>query len=87
MACIGRITEFVEEEEDIETYLVRLKHFFKAHKIEDGNRVSVLITVLGPKNLAILSDLLSPSAVDSKTYYELTILFKKTFLSYEISRG
>lgn len=73
MACIERITEFVKEEEDIEAYLVRLKHFSKAHKIKDGNRVSVLITVLGPENLAILSDLLSPSAVDSKTFYELTV--------------
>lgn len=49
MACIGRVTEFVKEEEDIEAYLVRLKHFFKTHKIKDSNRVSVLITVLGPK--------------------------------------
>lgn len=71
MASVGRMGEFVAKEEAIESYVMRLKHYFKANAVKDENKVSELITVLRAKNLATLSDLLAPSEVDSKTYEEL----------------
>ncbi|XP_054281209.1 uncharacterized protein K02A2.6-like [Macrosteles quadrilineatus] len=73
---VGRISEFNPSEEDIVPYLLRLKHFFKANNVKKENEVSVLITVIGPRVLSVLSDLLSPVEVDSKTYDELAALLK-----------
>lgn len=58
MASVRRMGEFVAEKEAIELYVMRLKHYFKANAVKDKNKVSVLITILGAKNLATLSDLL-----------------------------
>jgi hypothetical protein len=77
--AVGRLSEFNPAEEDIKAYLLRLKHFFKANNVEAENEVSVLITVIGPRNLAILSDLVAPSEVDSKTYAELTAVLESHF--------
>lgn len=49
------------KEEATESYVMRLKHYFKANAVMNDIKVSVLIvTVLGTKNLATLSDLLAP---------------------------
>lgn len=53
--------EFVAEEEAIESYVMCLKHYFKAVAVKVDKKVLVLITVLGAKNLATLPDLLAPS--------------------------
>ena len=79
MSGIGKIGEFNPQEESIETYTMRLKHYFKANEIDDDTKVSVLITVVGPKILTILSDLVSPAAVDSKSYEELVKELEKYF--------
>lgn len=79
MASVGRMGEFVAEEESIESYVMRLKHYFKANAVKEENKVSVLITVLGSKNLATLSDLLAPTEVDTKTYDELVKVLKEHF--------
>lgn len=71
MASIGRISEFNPYEEDIESYVLRLKHFFKANDIKDGNKVSILITVIGPKVLSVLSDIISPKKIDEESYDDL----------------
>jgi hypothetical protein len=72
MSSIGRITEFNPHEEDISSYLLRLKHYFKANDVESENHVSILITVIGPKILAVLMDLISPKKVDDETYENLS---------------
>lgn len=72
--AIGRLSEFQPEEENVTAYLLRMKHYFKANNVKDELRVSVLITVIGPRVLEVLSDLVSPSEVDSKTYEELSKL-------------
>ncbi|XP_054265657.1 uncharacterized protein K02A2.6-like [Macrosteles quadrilineatus] len=79
MSGIGKVGEFNPHEEAIESYLMRLKHYFKANSIEDGSKVSVLITVLGPKILAVLSDIVSPDEVDSKSYEDLSKVLVKHF--------
>src|SRR5436190_6436365 len=79
MASVGRMSEFNPNEEEIGAYLMRLKHFFKANDIKSENHVSILITVIGPKILAVLADLISPAEVDSKTYEQLTTVLKGHF--------
>ena len=76
---VGQIGEFNPEEEQISAYLLRLKHFFKANNVKADNHVSILITVVGPKVLATLTDLLSPAEVDSKSYDELTTVLTDHF--------
>uniref|UniRef100_A0A1B6KSV3 CCHC-type domain-containing protein n=1 Tax=Graphocephala atropunctata TaxID=36148 RepID=A0A1B6KSV3_9HEMI len=71
MTNIGRMTDFNPYEEDISSYLLRLKHYFKANEVKDDNKVSILITVIGPKVLAVLSDIISPKKIDEKNYTEL----------------
>lgn len=79
MASIGKMTEFNPHEEDIGSYLLRLKHYFKANDVKDGNKVSILITVIGPKVLSILSDILSPKKVDEKSYDDLITILEDHF--------
>ncbi|XP_054260279.1 uncharacterized protein K02A2.6-like [Macrosteles quadrilineatus] len=72
MSSIGRISEFNPYEEDISSYLLRLKHFFKANEVKDVKQVSILITVIGPKILAVLTDLISPKKIDEESYDNLS---------------
>lgn len=78
---IGRMSDFNPGEEDIKSYLLRLKHFFKANEVKDEKKVSILITVIGPKVLAVLSDLLSPKTVDEKSFDELTKVLEDHFFA------
>ncbi|XP_054257498.1 uncharacterized protein K02A2.6-like [Macrosteles quadrilineatus] len=63
--------EFNPHEEDISSYLMRLKHYLKANSVKEGSELSILITVIRPKALAVLTDLVSPDSVDSKDYKDL----------------
>lgn len=71
MSTIGGMGKFNPHEEEIESYVMRLKHYFKANNVKEENQVSILITVIGPKTLAVLSDLVLPDKVDSKEYKNL----------------
>lgn len=79
MSTIGRMGEFNPHEEEIESYVLRLKHYFKANNVKEDNQVSVLITVIGPKTLSVLSDLVSPDKVDDKSYDTLKNVLEKHF--------
>lgn len=68
MSTIGRMGKLNPHEEEIESYVMRLKHYFKANNVKEENQVSMLITVIGPKTLDVLSDLVSPDSEDSKEY-------------------
>lgn len=54
---------------------------FQAINIKEDKKVSVLSTVAGRKVLATLSDIVSPSEVDSKSYNELIDILKDHFAS------
>ncbi|KAG8172224.1 hypothetical protein JTE90_027472, partial [Oedothorax gibbosus] len=75
MSSTGKISEFHPESDDAATYVMRLKHFMVANKIEDNNKLSVLITVLGSKVINTLVDLVTPDELDSKTYDQIIELF------------
>ncbi|KAG8182759.1 hypothetical protein JTE90_023397 [Oedothorax gibbosus] len=75
MSSTGKISEFHPESDDAATYVMRLKHFMVANKIEDNNKLSFLITVLGSKVINTLVDLVTPDELDSKTYDQIIELF------------
>lgn len=71
MSIVGKLDAFDETLEDINTYLLRLKHFIKANEIADVQKVSVLLSVLGPKLVKLLQDLLAPREIDTLSYDSL----------------
>lgn len=71
MSTTGRMGKFNLHEEEIESYVMRIKHYFKTNNVKEENQVSMLITVISPSNLAFLSDLVSPDSVDCKGYKNL----------------
>lgn len=79
MSSIGRLSEFNPSEESVDSYVLRLKHYFKSNDVKEDKRVSIFITVIGPKVLKVLSDIVSPSEIDSKTYDELVEVLKKHY--------
>ena len=60
MATVGRIEEFNPEKERISAYLERVELFFIANGVEDAKQVATLLSVIGGKTYALLSDLLAP---------------------------
>lgn len=48
MSTIGRMGKLIPHEKEIESYVVRLKHYFMANNMKEENQVSMLITVIGP---------------------------------------
>ncbi|KAJ8893019.1 hypothetical protein PR048_005600 [Dryococelus australis] len=67
MAAIGRVGEFCPHEEEVASYVIHLKHYFKANQIKDENKVSVLFNVIGPN----CSDLVSPEVKVLVEHYTL----------------
>ena len=58
---IGQVEAFQPGIDDWEQYTERLEQYFVANKVVDETRqLAVLITVIGSKTYALLSDLLAP---------------------------
>ncbi|KAF2881420.1 hypothetical protein ILUMI_24760, partial [Ignelater luminosus] len=70
---------FDETKEDINGYLLRLKHYLKVNDVESTYRVSVLLATVGPELVSLLQDLCSPIEVDKKSYQELTDILVNHF--------
>lgn len=68
----GQLTPYDEKEETIANFLLRVKHYIKANKVSEELKVSVLLTVLGPRLVTTLQDLLAPAEVDSFSFTKLT---------------
>ena len=78
MATVGRIEEFNPEKERISVYLERVELFFVANDVEDGKQVATLLSMIGSKTYALLSDLLAPEKPASKSLKQL----KKTLQTH-----
>lgn len=76
---VGQLTPFDEKEETMVNFLLRVKHYIKANKVSDDLKVSVLLSVLGPRLVSTLHDLLAPAEVDAHTFEELTDTLKTHF--------
>ena len=57
MSVIGKLQEFKPETECFSTYVERLKLL----KVSEDKKVAVFLTVIGPKNYALLSDFYAPT--------------------------
>ena len=73
MTTLGYIGKFEPSEESILVYLEHVELFFAANGINDEKKVEVLLSVIGPKTYALLSDLLAPDRPHQKS---LAVLFE-----------
>lgn len=76
---VGQLVPFDDKSETMTTFLLRVKHYILANNVKDGLKVSVLLSVLGPKIVSVLEDLLAPEEVDSKSYNELCDTLKSHY--------
>ena len=60
MATVGHIEAFNSDNERITTYLERVELFFVANEVKEDKQVATLLSVIGSKTYALLSDLLAP---------------------------
>lgn len=72
MALIGNLEQFEAEKHEVGDYLERMEQFFIVNAIEEGMKVPMLITLIGPGTYNVLKNLLSPAKPASKTFKELT---------------
>ena len=78
-APLGTLQEFQPEGEEIKDYLERVQLYIEANAIPDGRQRAVLLSVVGSKTYAILSDLLAPTLPREKTYVEISTVLKQHF--------
>lgn len=67
----SRLSGFRPEEENISTYLERAKLYFDANAVGDAKKVSVLLTVIEPKNYSLLQSLTAPALPREKSFADL----------------
>lgn len=70
-AIIGSMGPYKESEEEFEAYMARMKHYFIANDVEATKKVSVLLTLIGPKGFTLATNLLSPKKLDACTFDEI----------------
>ena len=72
-ALLGQLCAFNPEEETISAYLERTNIFFAANKIEeDKHKVTLFLNVIDAKTYELLRDLLSPAALTTQSFNQLT---------------
>ena len=72
MATYGRIKEFIPDTHSMRIYLDEVEAYFKANRIEDKQKVMVLLSSIGSPTFMKLSDLMSRHSPLTKTYKQLT---------------
>ena len=78
-APLGTLQEFQPEGEEIKDYLERVQLYIEANAIPNDRQRAVLLSVVGSKMYAILSDLLAPTLPREKTYVEISTVLKQHF--------
>ena len=71
MATVGHIEAFNPENERISAYLERVQLFFVANGVKEDKQVATLLSVIGGKTYALLSDLLAPTKPAEKNLKDL----------------
>ena len=79
MATIGQMQPFNPSNDRISTHLERLQLFFQANGIADEKQVPVLLSIIGGRTYALLSDLLAPEKPGSKSVEQLTQVLVKHY--------
>ena len=62
----GTTKEFNPDTEMISAYLERLQLYFEANEVANAKKLSVLLTVIGPKVYTLLRGLLAPYLAERK---------------------
>ena len=78
-APLGTLQEFQPESETIKDYLERVQLYIEANAIPEDRRRAVLLSVVGSKTYAVLSDLLAPALPREKTFAEISAALTKHF--------
>ena len=60
------ISQFNSDEESWESYIERLEQYFVLHGTANDEKVSALLTFMGPKTYQLLKDLSSPQKPSEK---------------------
>ena len=79
MATMGRLDTFQQDCERISAYLERVQLYFQANEVADEKQVPVLLSAIGGKTYALLSDLLAPEKPATKTFAQLKDALIKHF--------
>ena len=79
MATVGHIEAFNPDNERISAYLERVELFFIANGVAEGKQVATLLSVIGGKTYALLSDLLAPAKPADKSLEELKEVLQTHF--------
>ena len=85
MTTLEHIGKFDPTEESISAYLERVELFFAANGIAEEKQIPVLLSVIGPKNYALLRDLLAPVKPQEKSVAVLVETLKKHYEPTEAS--
>jgi hypothetical protein len=72
MASVGAHIENFTEEQNWETYLERLEIHFQVKKVKNDEKVSVLLSCLGPKVYENLRGMMTPNKPITQTYEAVT---------------
>ncbi|KAG8196928.1 hypothetical protein JTE90_027631 [Oedothorax gibbosus] len=84
---LSKISDFDPEVDDVDTYILRIKHFLRANRVGEDLKVSTLITIFGTKAVSTLIDLFSPDDLDSKTCDEIIEKFKSHYKPAKLTVG
>ena len=79
MATVGHIEAFNPDNERISAYSERVQLFFIANGVAEGKQVATLLSVIGGKTDALLSDLLAPAKPADKSLEELKEVLQTHF--------
>ena len=78
-APLGTLREFQPDTEMIKDYLERVALYIEANDIPEARQRAVLLSVVGSKTYAVLSDLLAPTLPKEKTYAEISAVLLKHY--------
>ena len=79
-ATFGKIEEFDREKEAWSQYVERLGYFFKANKIDDGDRKrAVFLSVIGATTYRMLRSLVAPAKPGEKPFPDLMTVLSGHF--------
>ena len=71
MAYIGKVDEFDSANEDWEAYMERVELYYAPNDMEQEKKVSVLLSLIGPKTYNLLRNLVSPAKPSSMTFDDI----------------
>ena len=79
MVTIGQLPKFQPDNKRIADYLEGVQLFFEANGIEEGKQDPVLLTAIGEKTYALLSNLLAPQKPSAKSFQEFLMILRDHF--------